>query len=286
MLPEPPRFKSLPEAGMWSSFKLDCRYCWKSLKAVSVEHDWGSAMKAVLLADKGLKELLGGGLVFLVLNVAYFYFVFPLVGVAWTVVVYLCLLCAFLWACVHAARVYHEIKTSEYNASSSMFGDQITEALNRNEEIRLDKEAQERENEALKAALGAMRREVADLKQRPEITGGIYDLFHTYYYDETKIDQEMPRPIGTQLVLSIWLRNNNPTPTTLHNFKFQWEALGKTWEAQYAEEVTIHRDRDIWPTNEIARRNSRLVNLSSYLGSKSFAKDARVEGYLGFRLAG
>jgi hypothetical protein len=72
----------------------------------------------------------------------------------------------------------------------------------------------------------------------------------------------------------------------LHNFRLQWDALGKTWIAEYAEEVTAHKDRDIWPTGEIAARNKKMVNLSSCLGSKSFTQDARVEGYLVFRLAG
>jgi hypothetical protein len=86
---------------------------------------------------------------------------------------------------------------------------------------------------------------------------------NSYYYDELSDwpspDQEQPRPLGTQIVLSLWLRNNNPTPTTLHNFRLQWEALGKTWIAKYAEEVTIHQDRDIWPTHEITVRNKRMV---------------------------
>jgi hypothetical protein len=168
--PEALQFKGLPEAGMWSSLKLDWRYCWKSLKAVSVEHDWSSVMKALLAVDKGLKEIVGGGVVFIVCNLAYFYFVFPVAGIAWTIVLYLLLICAFLWTCVHAVRVSHDMETQEHNgelgtlrAELRALQTQLTNAEIQTQEARSNCRELETERGSLRANLNASEQRYAEI---------------------------------------------------------------------------------------------------------------------------
>lgn len=100
---------------MWSGFKLDCQYCWTSLKLVAVEHDWHSLMKPLLWLDKGLKEAIGGGLIFVALAILYFYFSNRLIGAGWSLAIFLAMGCGFLWIGLHAARIRNEVEAQRHD---------------------------------------------------------------------------------------------------------------------------------------------------------------------------
>lgn len=250
---------------MWPSFKADCQYCWTSLKMVAVEHDWGSAMKALLAVDRGLKEVIGGGLVFVVCNAAYFYLVFPLAGIAWTVAVYLALLCTFLWTAVHAARVHHEIKAIDYS-----------DTLRRNQEIQSDNDAQKRENNALRAALGAMRRDIANLKHKPEIDVKIIEVFihaetslcfvHFSLHNTALAGCNLPPDIQAYS-LSLKLKGND----TVHDKHRLANVLDRHYlsvfeddfeysEAGYQYETTREVDKESLPTTRDVLSRGKLLD--------------------------
>lgn len=144
------------------------------------------------------------------------------------------------------------------------------------------------ETESLRGTIAVLETRLADALSHPKISGAFQDINNGYYFDETNPAAIFPNPLGTQIIISLWLKNDNPTPTTIHNFALRWEALGKAWIAPHAEEITPHEDRDVWATGAQAEENKTMVNLASYLGdeTKLITREKRAEGYLVFRFAG
>ncbi|MCP9493744.1 MAG: hypothetical protein MSG64_04720 [Pyrinomonadaceae bacterium MAG19_C2-C3] len=136
-------------------------------------------------------------------------------------------------------------------------------------------------------------------KSRPKLTGFFQDFMA---YDWTKpevedknIKQEesrkvslilLPVPTGTLVVMKVGFVNENPIPTTLHNFSFTIKCVDKTFTAKYPEEP-FEVDGYLPPEMLAKEEEKRKANLVNYLDSSKVAEHGRrIQGSLVFYMDG
>src|SRR6266404_3723759 len=91
-----------------------------------------------------------------------------------------------------------------------------------------------------------LEKRAAELLAGPKLTGFFQDASSTYMFSkpEPEVENELTKigrplsPTGTTITIFFRMVNENPTPTTLHNFSLEAETRGKKVLARYPEEQT------------------------------------------------
>jgi hypothetical protein len=267
--------------GMWMRIKSHLSFCKYALAEDYRHWRWHDKMSAAFKkTGKAFNIVVGSSVLTFALLLLYTNREFLLSHKRWVAIVVLTILTLLLTWLTVALRRFNERAIREHTREIETLS--VTYNEERKNIIASFKELQEE-----KVRQG-----------RPKLTGSFQDFKMNYWRKREARDRDrdesrgarmvMPmshNPTGTLVVVQVRFVNDNPTPTTLHNFSLTIKIGDKPFTAIYPEELY---EREGWMPPELEAEEKKNVYLVTYLDNPSeIAKQGRrIQGLITFYFDG